>query len=136
MQANNILVCIVDADSLLRRSLKRLVTAFGFKVRTFASLGEFSGLGPIDSPICLILDAETARQATDPSGVLDGMGADLHVIVITVSDGESERQLAKDLNATMCLQKPIDSQALLDSIRWSFEETRPNAARESGSDVL
>ena len=120
MQANNILVCIVDADSLVRRSLKRLITAFGFSVRTFASLGEFSGFGPIDSPVSLILDAETARQTTDPSGVLAGMEADLHVIVITVSDGEDARRLGVEVNATICLQKPVDGQALLDSIRWSF----------------
>ena len=120
------MVYIVDNDDSVRRSLKRLVRAFGIQVRTFASVAEFAALPPATSPACLIIDADAARHADDLQQTLEAVAPDIHVIVITVSDRESERQLAKDLNATMCLQKPIDSQALLDSIRWSFKEPSPN----------
>jgi FixJ family two-component response regulator len=115
------IVYIVDHDDSVRRSLKRLVRSFGFKVHTFASVAEFAELPPTTSPACLIIDAATARRAADLPQTLEAVAPEIHVIVITVSDGESERELAKGLNATMCLQKPIDSQALLDSIRWSFK---------------
>jgi FixJ family two-component response regulator len=120
------IVYIVDNDDSVRRSLKRLVKAFGIQVHTFASVAEFAELPPTTLPACLIIDADAARHAADLPQTLAAVAPDSHVIVITVSDGDSERQLAKGLNATMCLQKPIDSQALLDSIRWSFKETRPN----------
>jgi FixJ family two-component response regulator len=123
------IVYIVDNDDSVRRSLKRLVRAFGIQVRAFASVAEFAELPPTTSPACLIIDADAARHAADLLQTLEAVATDFHVIVITVSDKESERQLAKDLNATICLQKPIDSQALLDSIRWGFKETGPNAVR-------
>ncbi len=115
------IVYIVDNDDSVRRSLKRLVRSFGIKVHTFASVAEFAELPPTTSPACLIIDAATARDCADLPQTLEAVAPEIHVIVITVSDGESERELAKGLNATMCLQKPIDSQALLDSIRWSFK---------------
>ena len=126
MKVSGKIVYIVDNDDSVRRSLKRLVKAFGIEVRTFASVAEFAVIPPITAPACLIIDADAARHASDLSQTLAAAASKIHVIVITASDGESERQLAKDLNATMCLQKPIDSQALLDSIRWSFKETSPN----------
>jgi FixJ family two-component response regulator len=129
MKALGEIVYIVDHDDSVRRSLKRLVKAFGIKVRTFPSVAEFAGLPLITSPACLIIDADAARHAADLPQTLEAVAPDIHVIVITVSDRDSERQLAKDLNATMCLQKPIDSQALLDSIRWSFKEARPSTVR-------
>ena len=115
------IVYIVDSDDSVRRSLKRLVRSFGIKVHTFASVAEFAEFPPTTSPACLIIDAATARHCADLPQTLEAVAPEIHVIVITVSDGESERELAKGLNATMCLQKPIDSQALLDSIRWSLK---------------
>ena len=118
------MVYVVDADSSVRRALKRLVMAFGINVRTFASVEEFIQSSPGFSHACLILDSDAGRDAEDLQGVLTRLGEDLKVIVITVSDGRDARHLAMDWGAVMCLQKPVDDQALLDSIRWSFKQKR------------
>jgi len=121
-------VYVVDADSSVRRALKRLVMAFGINVRTFASIDEFVRSSPTFSRACLILDFEAGSDAENVQDALARLGDGLHVIVITVSDGRAARQFAIELNAVMCLQKPVDDQALLDSIRWSLSRRTDGGA--------
>ena len=114
------IVHVVDADSSVRRSLKRLISSFGINVRTFASVDEYTQAGPATDNACLIIDSETAKQSTDLKETLSNHADGVKVIVITVSDGQAARKLAMALDAVICLQKPVDDQALLDSIRWCF----------------
>jgi FixJ family two-component response regulator len=116
-------VYIVDAEDSVRRSLKRLLSSFSIEALTFASLAELVSAKPAASDrVCLIVDAETVGSETNLKETLNGYGQSSHVIVITTHDGDVARKLAKTLDAVICLQKPIDAQALIDSIRWGFAE--------------
>lgn len=118
MREQNEIVCVVDEDASIRRSLKRLISLFDFNVKTFYSLASFSQMVSADETICLIVD-EYSLKDEDTRSFLNGF-SDLRIIVSTTRDSRDVRHLARNLSADMCLQKPIDDQALLDSIKWSF----------------
>jgi FixJ family two-component response regulator len=116
-------VYIVDEEDSVRSSLDRLLKSFSIDVLSFASVAELLELKPCDDNLCLILDEDTVRRDTDIKGTLDGYCQLAHVIVITTRNEHKAQQLAKDLDAVICLEKPVDAQALMDSIRWSFAQT-------------
>lgn len=118
MGEENEIVCVVDEDVSACRSLKRLIASLGFKVKAISSLLFFTQAMSEDKTICLILDEHSVKK-TEVQTVLNSF-SDLRLIVSTTRDSSEVRHLARDLQADMCLQKPIDEQALLDSIKWSF----------------
>jgi FixJ family two-component response regulator len=78
-------------------------------------------------PACIIADV-TLRGA---SGValpqaLAERGHRLPVILISASDADDSRAAARRCGASAFLRKPVDDQALVDSIEWVLE---PQAAR-------
>jgi len=71
MTGNPSIVMIVDDDNSIRKSVRRLMKAFGVAVETFASAEEFLGSDRLDKTSCLILDVhyaghEWARIAETP----------------------------------------------------------------------
>jgi FixJ family two-component response regulator len=118
-------VYIVDAEDSVRRSLKRLLASFSIEALTFASMPELvAAKPPAGERACLIVDEATVQSEPELKATLSGYGEGSHIIVITAQDGDAARDLAKTLGAVICLQKPVDAQALIDSIRWGFAEKR------------
>ena len=116
-------VYIVDEEASVRRSLKRLLASFSIEAFTFASVEELVAANRAAADrVCLIVAAATVSSQTDLKSTLDAQGKDTHIIVITAHDGDDARTLAKALDAVICLEKPVDAQALIDSIRWGFAQ--------------
>lgn len=113
------IIYIVDDEESVLRAMKRLILSMDMDVKTFTSGQEFLESDFRDRNACLIADIKMP--------VMGGMklqqkilakGSKLPVIFITAFDTERIRCEAKEAGAAGYFQKPVDDQALLDSIQW------------------
>lgn len=116
-------VCIVDDDAAIRRSLVRLVESLGLRARAFATPGELLEWGRLsDEANCLLLDIQ-----------LPGMnGFELYdrfvlarggtpVIFITGDPRSDTQHRASRVDAVACLEKPFDEIALVGALRRAVD---------------
>ena len=113
------IVCIVEDDDAVRKSLSRLMRASGFQVRTFATPESFLEVARPEEHTCVLMDITMPRM----SGLqlqkrLREKGVDLPVIAVSGRDDDAARETARSLGARFLLSKPVDDRALLDAIAW------------------
>jgi FixJ family two-component response regulator len=121
-KSRTFLLCVVDDDSLIRDSTRRLIRSFGFRVETFASAEEFSSSGCLEKTACLILDVcmrgmsglELQRQL---------MEANSHTPIIFISAYQDEdwRKQALEAGAVAFLTKPFEQEELLEAIELALK---------------
>ena len=114
-------VCIVDDDASLRRSLKDLLTSVGFRVETFPSADAFLESSYRQSTGCMVLDLRMAGM----SGLellrrLAATDARLPVIILTAHGDADTRQRSLQAGAAVFLEKPFQSAALVDAVRTAL----------------
>lgn len=111
------LVCIVDDDEAVLKSLKRLLGAAGFNVETFASPLLFLDRAPPECPACVVLDLSMPD--------MDGLAVhraiverDWHCgVVILTGHGDIPSSVeAMKLGAIDFLTKPVDDADLISAI--------------------
>ncbi len=112
-------IYIVDDDDSVRRAMKRLIRSAGMKARTFASADELLDFKGINQNACMIIDIMLqGMSGLELYNELRAKGYSLPVIFITGFDSPKTRHQAKLAGAAGYFRKPIDDQALLDSIEW------------------
>lgn len=112
-------IYIVEDDDSVRRAMKRLIRSTGTKVRTFASAEELLDFEDINQNACMIVDIMLqGMSGLELYTELQARGYSLPVIFITGFDSPKTRHQAKVAGAAGYFRKPIDDQALLDSIEW------------------
>jgi FixJ family two-component response regulator len=112
------LVCIVDDDASLRRSLRNLLMSVGFLVQTFDSAEAFLEARPRDSIGCVVLDVRMAGMSgLDLLRHLLASGSRIPVIMLTAHADEETRRRSLEAGAVAFLEKPVRSAALLDAVR-------------------
>lgn len=117
-------ICIVDADVSVREALARLLSAAGFRTRSFADIKQFVADREPGVKGCVLVGWSTVG-GVGASGALVLRGRlGWPVIVLSESGDEMARQQARTLGARFLLSKPVDAQALLDSIAWVTDEER------------
>jgi FixJ family two-component response regulator len=126
-------VLVVDDDLSVRRSVARLLKAFGYRTETFASAREFLASARIDPPGCLLLDVRMPEMSGfDLFEHLKAAGHDLPVIFIT---GHGDIPMAvRAMKAGACdfLVKPFDERALLGAVEQAIAQSRaPSRVRSS-----
>jgi len=117
------IIYIVDDEVSMCRAMKRLILSMGMDVKTFSSGLEFLNSDYKEQNACLIVDI----KMPDMGGIelqkkLVAKGSKLPVIFITAFDTENIRDEAKKVGAAGFFQKPVDDQALLDSIQWALNK--------------
>lgn len=122
MYNRNQQIFIIDSDESTCRSLKRLVSSFDISVHSFNTLAEFTKSISDIKNACLLIDITSITDTNLFKNFLAKFKKDFHIIVTTTASNEKSRKIAMDINASMCLQKPIDAQALDDLLKWSFEQ--------------
>jgi FixJ family two-component response regulator len=110
-------VAIVDDDPSVRRALARLIGAYAFKPRTYASAREFLDSLASGTPACLLVDL----QMDDMTGLellhrLVGLGLKIPTIVVTAQDEPGMRHRCRLAGATAFLVKPVTGDPLLEAI--------------------
>jgi CheY-like chemotaxis protein len=110
-------VAVLDDEPEMRKALRRLLKARGFRVEEYACGEDL--LTALDSQAtdCVLLDLH--MPGINGFDVLEAFGSRqilVPVIVITAHDEPGTEQRARALGATGYLRKPIDRDALLSAI--------------------
>jgi two-component system, LuxR family, response regulator FixJ len=111
-------VCIVDDDASLRRSLRNLLMSVGLRVETFESAEAFLASAHQDSIGCVVLDVRmTGMTGLDLLGHLVSAGSRSPVIILTAHTDDETRRRSLEAGAVAFLEKPVRSATLLDAVR-------------------
>ena len=114
-------VCIVDDDASLRRSLRNLLMSVGFPVETFDSAEAFLEAARRDSVGCVVLDVRMAGMSgLDLMRHLVAAGSRIPVVMLTAHADEETRRRSLEAGAVAFLEKPVRSAALLDAVRTAL----------------
>ena len=110
-------ICVIDDDASVRRSVARLLSAAGLRVRTFASAEEFLAAADQTFRGCLVVDVQLGGSSgLDLQSRLVGEGWPVTVIAMSGSTDQSVETEALHLGAVAFLRKPFDGQSVLDAI--------------------
>lgn len=105
---------VVDDDEAMRTALSRLFRHSGYRVRGYASAGEFLVADPDALPGCLVLDLELPGPGgLELQHALQRRGDVMPIIFISAHQDIPKTVLAIKAGASDFLLKPIDAQALL-----------------------
>jgi FixJ family two-component response regulator len=119
---NPISVYIVDDDDGVRRALARLFKSAGIQSRQFSSAREFLAEDVDSHRACVIADLNIAGdEPTELPGQLRDRQPGLPVIFVSADDTDANRARVRAVGGLGLYRKPVDSQALIDAIRWAVE---------------
>ena len=134
---SNAVIHVVDDDDSLRGALQRLLTAAGYRVRAYASAGDFLLQPPADAPGCLLLDLRMpGPSGLDLQEALVRHGVALPVIFLTGHGDLGTGVRAMKAGAVDFLTKPVERDTLLAAIARALEiDAQRRAAREAASEL-
>lgn len=110
-------VAVVEDDPSMRRSIERLLNAYGFQTQGYASAETFLEADSISTIGCLVVDIHLGEM----SGIqlrrrLSSGGSVLPVIFITAVDDEAVEAEALDAGCLAYLHKPFSAKFLISAI--------------------
>ena len=121
---NRVTVFVIDDDNSVQRALARLLQTADYNIMTFASVDQFLASDKWPADACVIADI---RMPGIESKLLPKLLAErgLHypVIFLTAQDTAENRAAANKAGVAAFFRKPVDDQALIDSIEWAMRET-------------
>lgn len=127
------LIHIVDDDDSLRSALQRLLAATGYRVKAYASAGEFLLDPPADAPGCLLLDLRMpGPSGLDLQEALARHGIRLPVIFLSGHGDLATGVRAMKAGAVDFLSKPVEREPLLAAVARALEL---DAAQRAASGV-
>jgi len=111
------LIAVVEDEDSVRKALGRLLRSAGLGTDTYASGEEFLKALPNRLPDCLLLDLQLPGiNGLAVQSRLWQSSLRLPVVFITATEDLEAREQAIKAGAAAWLRKPVDDQALLDSI--------------------
>jgi FixJ family two-component response regulator len=111
------LIAVVDDDEPVRKALSRLLRICKYRVRSFASGGEFLDSLRESHPDCLVLDLQMPEiNGLELLKELRARGLSVPVIIITAHDEPTVRASCLAAGASKYLCKPIDEVVLRRAI--------------------
>lgn len=112
-------VYVIDDEPSVQRALLRMLRSAGLIGIAFSSVAEFEASDVGQSDACVVADVHMAGDtAIDLPERLEKRGLELPVIFITGRDSSETRCRVRRAGAAGYFRKPVDDQALIDSIRW------------------
>ncbi len=116
-----ILIYVVDDDASVRQALKMLLTSANMEVRTFEQAKDLLKCEFREEKVCLIADIKMkGLGGIELQQKLAKRGIKIPTIFLTAVDSNEIRQQAKQAGAAGFFRKPVDDQALLDTIQWAL----------------
>jgi FixJ family two-component response regulator len=131
------LIHVVDDDDSLRSALQRLLAAAGYRVKTYASAGEFLLDPPADAPGCLLLDLRLpGPSGLDLQEALARHGIGLPVIFLSGHGDLAAGVRAMKAGAVDFLIKPVEREPLLAAIARALQaDAAQRAARGAEAEL-
>ena len=129
----NPVVCVVDDDAPLRRSLAFLLEAAQFRVRTFGSAAEFLQAWDPQLMGCLLVDVRMPdMDGLELQAELSRRGATIPTIFITGHGDVPLAVRAMQLGAFHFFEKPIPDEQLIERIKTALELAQEQHSRGGG----
>ena len=118
-----ILIYVVDDDASVRQALKMLLISANMEVRTFENAKDLLKCEFREEKVCLIADIKMKGfGGLELQQQFAKRGIKIPIIFLTAVDSDEIRQKAKQAGAAGFFRKPVDDQALIDSIRWALSK--------------
>lgn len=116
------LVCVVDDDASLRRSLARLLATEGHQVETFDSAAAFLDRAAPSGAACVVLDVQMAGlNGLELQRALADRGRSDEIVFITGHGSVPMCAQAMKAGAVDFLPKPFTEEALLDAVARALQ---------------
>ena len=118
------LIAFIDDDELVRRGMKRLIGAAGYRVALYASGAEFLESLKAGRPACVVLDL--FMPDVNGFGVLAVLNRETSRIPVVVISGDNRAEViarATALGVTAIVAKPVDETVLLDAIQAAIQSS-------------
>lgn len=131
-------VFVVDDDQAVRDSLQQLLQAVGLRVQTYGSARDFLAVYRPDTPGCLVLDIRMPGMGgLDLQAQLVQEGVQLPIIFLTGHGDVPAAVRALKAGAMDFLQKPVNSQSLLDLVQQAIRrDAQTRAASAERAEVI
>lgn len=111
------MVCIIDDDASVRKSLASLLKSAGYSALPFASGEEFLASGPPDHAVCVLIDLKMkGMSGLDVQRQLVQRNATLPVIFMSSHGDDESVRRALAQGAVAFLRKPFSSDDMIDLI--------------------
>jgi FixJ family two-component response regulator len=126
------MIFVIDDDQSVLRALLLLLRSAGFDARAFSSAVEFLTQSCVSENDSIILDLSMpGMNGFDLMGKLAARGTNARIIIITAYDDAENRERALKLKAAAFLTKPVDDQALIDTIKWTAQIGKAGALSDT-----
>jgi len=131
LDESKILIYVVDDDASVRQALEMLLISASMEVLAFKSAEDFLEYEFREEKACLITDIKMkGLSGLELQQQLNERGIKLPVIFLTAFDSNESRQRAKQAGAVGYFRKPVDDQALLDTIQWALSRDSSSKAKD------
>jgi FixJ family two-component response regulator len=125
MNETDPLVCVVDDDASLRRSIMRLLRSAGFSAVEFASAKAYLAGQAHPGPSCVVLDVQMPElTGLDLQRALNANHRDEQVVFITGNGDIPMCARAMKAGAVDFLPKPFKDEALIDAVKRALIRAR------------
>ncbi|KRB56615.1 two-component system response regulator [Rhizobium sp. Root708] len=116
-------VAVVDDDASLRRSVTRLLNAYGFDAVEYASAEAFLAQDPSIDIRCLVLDIDLngGMSGMELQRSLKGARSEMPVIFITALDDQRLQLEAEQAGCVAYLRKPFAGSDLIVAVKKALE---------------
>ena len=120
--AGRIIVCIVDDDTSVRKSLANLLKSAGYRAQVFASGKEFLAVASLVDIACLLLDVKmNGLSGIDVLRALAHLDRKFPVICMSAYWDEAVIAESHRHGATEFLSKPFTGDALLSAVELALQ---------------
>jgi FixJ family two-component response regulator len=114
-------IYLIDDDKSVRRAFEIFLKSAGMDYQSFGSANEFLSVYKQAEMDLLILDLNLpGMNGRDLLKKFDFEGIHLPVIVVSASDDAISREICRQLGVKAYLRKPVDGEALLDTIKYNL----------------
>ena len=119
------LVCVVDDDESMRRSLRRLLTSAGYTAETFSSAEDYLAREIFQGALCLLLDVRMPGL-TGPAlqEALEERGACEQIVFISGHGDVPTATRAMKKGAVDFLTKPFDGEELIQAVKRALGRSK------------
>ncbi len=128
------MIYIIDDDQNVRDAFMMLLKSARYDCRSFESAEEFLEQYKAGASDLLILDMHLpGMNGLTLLQKLDKRKLHLPVIIVTAYDDQTSRSAAKNHGVLAYLRKPVDSEALIDIIKYNLDIQIPTNNNSSQS---
>jgi FixJ family two-component response regulator len=116
-------IFIIDDDASVRRALGRVMTSAGLDYQAYESADAFLAEPRRAMHGCIVADMTLpGLSGLELKQALNATQSRLPLIFLTAHDTTEARGAAHEAGAEGYFRKPVDTQALLDAVRWVLKE--------------